>query len=48
MIDVSKLDEGGLEDILSEPTDATRSVVAGLNGDIIVLGRGVRWGRHCR
>ena len=44
MIDVSKLDEGGLEDILSEPTDATRSVVASLDGDVIVLGAGGKMG----
>ena len=29
MIDISALDEHGLEDILSEPTDATRDIVAG-------------------
>lgn len=29
MIDISALDEHGLEDVLSEPTDATRDIVAG-------------------
>ena len=40
MIDVSELDEGALEDILSEPADATKELIAGLNGDIVVLGAG--------
>ena len=44
MIDISALDEGGLEDILSEPTDATRDIVASLNGDIVVLGAGGKMG----
>ncbi|HUU16092.1 MAG TPA: NAD-dependent epimerase/dehydratase family protein [Sedimentisphaerales bacterium] len=44
MIDVSELDEGALEDILSEPTDATKDIVAGLNGDIVVLGAGGKMG----
>jgi len=44
MINVSELDERGLEDILSEPTDATKKVVAGLNGDIVVLGAGGKMG----
>ncbi|MHC4594592.1 MAG: NAD-dependent epimerase/dehydratase family protein, partial [Planctomycetota bacterium] len=44
MIDISALDEHGLEDILSEPTDATRDIVAGLNGDIVVLGAGGKMG----
>jgi len=44
MIDVSELDEGALEDILSEPTDATKNIVAGLNGDIVVLGAGGKMG----
>ena len=44
MIDVSELDEGALEDILSEPTDATKDIVAGLNGDIVILGAGGKIG----
>ncbi|MHC4203714.1 MAG: NAD-dependent epimerase/dehydratase family protein [Planctomycetota bacterium] len=44
MIDVSELDENGLEDILSEPTEATKKIVAGLNGDIVVLGAGGKMG----
>jgi len=44
MIDVSELDEGALEDILSEPADATKEIVAGLNGDIVVLGAGGKMG----
>jgi nucleoside-diphosphate-sugar epimerase len=44
MIDVSELDEGALEDILSEPADVTKDIVAGLNGDIVVLGAGGKMG----
>jgi len=44
MIDISEIDENGLEDILSEPVEATRKVVAGLNGDIVVLGAGGKMG----
>ncbi|GAF83884.1 unnamed protein product, partial [marine sediment metagenome] len=44
MIDISELDEGALEDILSEPTDATKELIAGLNGDIVVLGAGGKMG----
>lgn len=44
MIDISELDENGLEDILSEPTEATKKVVAGLTGDIVVLGAGGKMG----
>ena len=44
MIDVSELDEGALEDILSEPTDAAKELIAGLNGDIVVLGAGGKMG----
>jgi nucleoside-diphosphate-sugar epimerase len=44
MTDVTALDERGLEEVLSEPTDATRKVVAGLNGDIVVLGAGGKMG----
>ena len=44
MIDMEKLDEHGLENILSEPTDATKETLAKLNGDIIVLGAGGKMG----
>ncbi|MHC4544667.1 MAG: NAD-dependent epimerase/dehydratase family protein [Planctomycetota bacterium] len=44
MIDISAIDESGLEDILSEPMDATRKVIATLNGDIVVLGAGGKMG----
>ena len=44
MIDVVTLDERGLEDILSEPTEATRKALASLHGDIVVLGAGGKMG----
>ena len=44
MIDYSRTDESGPEDILSEPTDAAKKVVATLNGDIVVLGAGGKMG----
>ena len=44
MIDISELDEGALEDILSEPADATKELIAGLKGDIVVLGAGGKMG----
>lgn len=44
MIDISELDENGLEDILSEPTEATKKNVTGLSGDIVVLGAGGKMG----
>lgn len=44
MIDVATLDERGLEDILSEPTEATRKTVSSLKGDIVVLGAGGKIG----
>jgi len=44
MIDISELDENGLEDILSEPTEATKKIVAGIAGDIVVLGAGGKMG----
>ena len=44
MIDISKIDESGLEDILSEPVEATKKIVAGLAGDIVVLGAGGKMG----
>ncbi len=44
MTDISTLDESGLEDILSEPTDATKKVLADLSGDVVVLGAGGKMG----
>ncbi len=44
MTDISALDEPGLEDILSEPTEATKKVIAELSGDIVVLGAGGKMG----
>jgi len=44
MTDVSSIDESWLEDILSNPTEATKKVVATLNGDIVVLGAGGKMG----
>ncbi|MHC4692087.1 MAG: NAD-dependent epimerase/dehydratase family protein [Planctomycetota bacterium] len=44
MTNISGIDESGLEDILSEPTEATRKVVATLNGDIAILGAGGKMG----
>ncbi len=44
MTDIIGLDEQGLEDILSEPTDATRKTLATLSGDIVVLGAGGKMG----
>jgi nucleoside-diphosphate-sugar epimerase len=44
MINISELDENGLEDILSEPTEATKKIVVGLSGDIVILGAGGKMG----
>ena len=44
MNDITALDESGLEDILSGPTDATRNVLANLSGDVVVLGAGGKMG----
>ena len=44
MNDITALDERGLEDVLSEPTDATSKVLADLSGDIVVLGAGGKMG----
>jgi nucleoside-diphosphate-sugar epimerase len=44
MIDISTINENGIEDILSEPIEATKKVVAGLTGDIAVLGAGGKMG----
>ena len=44
MTDISAMDEQSLEDILSEPTEATRKVVGALTGGIVVLGAGGKMG----
>jgi len=44
MLDIENMDERGLENILSEPTDATKETLTELNGDIIVLGAGGKMG----
>jgi nucleoside-diphosphate-sugar epimerase len=44
MTDISALDEPGLENCLSEPTDAARNILADLSGDIVVLGAGGKMG----
>ena len=44
MIDMSIMDEKGLEGLLSELTEGTRKVVGGLSGDIVVLGAGGKMG----
>jgi nucleoside-diphosphate-sugar epimerase len=44
MIDISELDENGLEETLSEPIEATKKIVAGLSGDIVILGAGGKMG----
>ena len=44
MIDISVIDEKSLENILSEPTEATKKIVAGLSGDIVILGAGGKMG----
>ncbi len=47
MIDISELDEGALEDILSEPTEATKELIAGLNGDISLFwAQAAKWARR--
>ena len=44
MIDVSGLDESGLERVLSEPSEQARETVGSLKGDIVVLGAGGKMG----
>lgn len=44
MNNITALDESGLEDILSEPTEATIQALADLSGDIVVLGAGGKMG----
>jgi nucleoside-diphosphate-sugar epimerase len=44
MKDIANLNEQGLEDMLSEPSEATTQAMAGLAGDIVVLGAGGKMG----
>ncbi len=44
MTDISSFDECALEDILSEPSDSTKEILAGLDGDIVVLSAGGKMG----
>ncbi len=44
MKDIVGIDERGLEEMLSEPTAATTEALAGIRGDIIVLGAGGKMG----
>ncbi len=44
MTDISALDESGLENCLSEPSEATKDILADLSGDIVVLGAGGKMG----
>ena len=43
-MDITALDEQGLEEFLSQPTDQAKDVVNGLPGDIVVLGAGGKMG----
>jgi nucleoside-diphosphate-sugar epimerase len=44
MNDITNLDEQGLEEMLSEPSEVTVQALAGLPGDIVVLGAGGKMG----
>ena len=44
MNDIANLNEQGIEEILSEPSDATVQALTGLPGDIVVLGAGGKMG----
>jgi len=44
MFDLSHMDEGGLEDLLSEPAAGTREALAGIAGDVAILGAGGKMG----
>jgi nucleoside-diphosphate-sugar epimerase len=44
MKDIANLDEHGLEEMLSEPSEATSEALAGMDGDIVVLGAGGKMG----
>jgi nucleoside-diphosphate-sugar epimerase len=44
MTDITEFNESALEDILSEPSEATKEILSGLDGDIVVLGAGGKMG----
>ncbi|MEJ2703877.1 MAG: NAD(P)-dependent oxidoreductase [Sedimentisphaerales bacterium] len=44
MKDIANLDEHGLEQILSEPSEAVSQALVGLTGDVVVLGAGGKMG----
>ncbi|MEN6577697.1 MAG: NAD-dependent epimerase/dehydratase family protein [Phycisphaerales bacterium] len=44
MVDLSHVDEGGLEELLSEPAAGTRETLAQAPGDVAVLGAGGKMG----
>jgi len=44
MKNISTMDESSLEDILSEPSEATEKTLADLDGDIVILGAGGKMG----
>ncbi|MBN1807040.1 MAG: NAD(P)-dependent oxidoreductase [Sedimentisphaerales bacterium] len=44
MTDISEINERGLEDILSRPSESTKEILSGLDGDIVVLGAGGKMG----
>ena len=44
MVDLSQVDEGGLEDVLSEPAAGTREALAQVPGDVAILGAGGKMG----
>jgi nucleoside-diphosphate-sugar epimerase len=44
MADITELNERGLEDVLSKPSNATKEILSGLDGDIVVLGAGGKMG----
>ncbi|MBP7049434.1 MAG: NAD(P)-dependent oxidoreductase [Phycisphaerae bacterium] len=44
MMDMSQVDECGLEDLLSEPVSGTREALAQMAGDVAVLGAGGKMG----
>ena len=44
MIDIASMTESDLEDLLSEPTEATNNALAAVPGGIVVLGAGGKMG----
>ena len=44
MANLASTDEHGLEDLLSEPHDATRKALCGISGDVAILGAGGKMG----